>query len=278
MYEDYRVIKIRELEIYANHGVYAEETEMGQNFYINADLKLYADRQHILTDDLEQTVNYAEICEFMTAYMKDNTCKLLERICELLCREILLRYELVEEVRLEIRKPDAPIGLPFGSVSVERKISWHTAHLSLGSNMGDRQGYIDKAIEALGEEVHTEVKAISDMLVTKPYGPVEQGDFINCAVTVKTMLSPNGLLEFLHNIEQKAERKREIHWGPRTLDLDIVFYDNEVVAEKDLIIPHVDMQNRYFVLKPLSQIAGYYRHPIIGKTVDQLLEEISDAE
>lgn len=278
MTKDYRVIKIRELKVFANHGVYEEETANGQDFYINADLKLYADEQDVLSDELDETVNYAEVCVFLTDYMKNNTCKLLERICELLCREILNRYKLVEAVRLEIRKPNAPIGLPLESVSVERFMSWHKAYLSLGSNMGEKQRYIDDAIKALGGEIHTQVVAVSDMLVTKPYGPVEQDDFINCAVELKTMLSPEALLLFLHGIEQAADRKREIHWGPRTLDLDIVFYDYEMISTKDLIIPHADMQNRYFVLKPMSQIAGYYRHPVLGKTVDQLLKELPDAK
>ncbi|MCQ2493223.1 MAG: 2-amino-4-hydroxy-6-hydroxymethyldihydropteridine diphosphokinase [Lachnospiraceae bacterium] len=275
---DYRMIKIRELNVYANHGVYAEETEKGQDFFINADLYLYADEQDVLSDELDETVNYAELCSFITDYMKANTCKLLERISELLCIEILTRYDRVESVRLEIRKPDAPIGLPFESVSVERKLSWHTAYLSLGSNMGEKQKFIDDAIEALKKQNHTKVAAVSDMLITKPYGPVEQDDFINCAVEIKTLLSPVKLLDFLHETEQAADRKREIHWGPRTLDMDIVFYDEEVISTTNLIVPHVDMHNRFFVLKPMSQIAGFYRHPILGKTVQQMLNELDTCE
>lgn len=274
MTNDYRVIKIRELNVYANHGVYEEETANGQDFFINADIILYSDEQDVLSDELDETVNYAEACSFITDYMKNNTCKLLERISELLCREILSRYSLVESICLEIRKPDAPIGLPFESVSVERKLSWHTAYLSLGSNMGEKQKYLDDAIKALDSEIHTKVTTVSDMLVTKPYGPVEQDDFINCAVAVKTMLSPAKLLDFMHSIEQAADRKREIHWGPRTLDLDIVFYDEEVISTRDLNVPHIDMQNRFFVLKPMSQIAGFYRHPILGKTVNQMLNDL----
>lgn len=276
MIKDCRMIKIRELNVFANHGVYEEETVKGQDFFINADLMLRADEQDVLSDELDETVNYAEVCSFITDYMKTHTCKLLERICELLCRELLVRYRMVDSVRLEIRKPDAPIGLPFESVSVERTLSWHTAYLSIGSNMGGKQKYIDDAIKSLGDELHTEVTAVSDMLVTKPYGPVEQDDFINCAVALRTMLSPAQLLKFMHGIEQAADRKRDIHWGPRTLDLDIVFYDSEIISTKDLIVPHIDMQNRSFVLKPMSQIAGFYRHPILGKTVTQLLEELGE--
>ena len=91
------------------------------------------------------------------------------------------------------------------------------------------------------------------------------------------MLSPRGLLDLLHDIENKADRKREIHWGPRTLDLDIIFYDKEIVDEDDLIIPHADMHNRTFVLEPAAELMPNYRHPIIGKTVAQLLEGLKES-
>ena len=91
---------------------------------------------------------------------------------------------------------------------------------------------------------------------------------------VRTLLYPMELLALLHQIEQGADRERKIRWGPRTLDLDIIFYDNWVVDEKELQIPHIDMQNREFVLKPLAELAPYYRHPITGKTVSQMLQEL----
>lgn len=273
---DYRLIRIRELKVFANHGVFEQETEEGQNFYINAELVLEDDEQDVLSDELDATVNYAEVCEFITEYMKENTCKLIERIAELLCMELLRRYNLITEVTLEIRKPEAPIGLPFESVSVERHMAWHTAYLSMGSNVGDKNAFLDGAVEALSNDRHTQVITESDRIITKPYGPVEQDDFINGAVMIRTMLSPKMLLDFLHEIEAAADRKREIHWGPRTLDLDIVFYDDIVMSEEILTIPHPDMHNRYFVLKPLSELAGFYRHPVFGQTVNELLSELGE--
>lgn len=97
---------------------------------------------------------------------------------------------------------------------------------------------------------------------------------MNGVMEIDTLWSPEELLEQLHEIEAAAERKREIHWGPRTLDLDILFYDKEIVETKDLQIPHVDMHNRYFVLKPLSELAPYFRHPTLGKTVSELLAAV----
>lgn len=274
--DDYRLIRIEELEVFAHHGVFDFETEKGQNFYINSELMLTNTRESILSDDLNASVNYAEVCEFFTEYMKNNTCKLLERIAEQLCTELLNRYDLVESVILEIRKPEAPIGLPFGSVSVERKMSRHTAYLSLGSNMGDKKAFLDMAIDELSKENHTKLVKASNMLVTKAYGYTDQDDFLNMAAKIETYLSPSELLDFVHTIEQKADRKREIHWGPRTLDIDIVFYDRLVMDSDDLIIPHVDMQNREFVLKPMSEIAPNMRHPLISKTVTQMLDELKE--
>ena len=120
---DYRVIRIRELEVFAHHGVYSEETENGQKFYINAELELEVGKGDVLSDEIKDTVNYADICVFLTEYMKENTCKLLERITELLCRELLIRFPMLKSVEVEVRKPEAPIDLPFESISVVRRLS-----------------------------------------------------------------------------------------------------------------------------------------------------------
>ena len=90
-----------------------------------------------------------------------------------------------------------------------------------------------------------------------------------------TMLEPYELLDVLHELEAKANRVREQHWGPRTLDLDIIFYDDLVLDEKELQIPHRDMVNRDFVLIPLAQLAGFKRHPVLKKTVEELAKELS---
>ena len=105
---------------------------------------------------------------------------------------------------------------------------------------------------------------------------MEQDDFLNACMVVRTLLSPEELLDKLHEIEQEAHRERIIHWGPRALDLDILMYDDLVMESDDLIIPHIEMDKREFVLKPLCEIAPNLRHPILKKTVSQLLAAITN--
>ena len=105
----------------------------------------------------------------------------------------------------------------------------------------------------------------------------DQPDFLNGCLRMKTLYYPNELLRELNRIEKEAGRERIIHWGPRTLDLDIIFYDDLISQEDDLCIPHVEMHKRSFVLEPLEEIAPYKRHPGNGKTVRQMLEELTDS-
>ncbi len=270
-------IRIDNLEVYAYHGVFPEENEKGQPFFVNA--VLYTDtRAAGLADELTLSTHYGEVCHLITKWMQEHTYQLIETVAENVAKEVLLTYPLVQAIDLEIRKPEAPIGLPFESVSVKIHRGWHKVYLSIGSNMGNREQYIAGAVEALKQEELVRVEKVSELLTTKPYGGVEQQDFLNGAIAISTQLSPEELLELLHKIEAAADRKRELRWGPRTLDLDIVFYDKLIYESEDLIIPHVDMENRYFVLKPLSELIPNYRHPILGKTVSQLLAAVDISE
>ena len=109
---------------------------------------------------------------------------------------------------------------------------------------------------------------------TTPYGGVEQADYLNGALAVETLYTPEELLEKLHEIEKAEARERKERWGPRTLDLDILLYEGTVMDTDKLTIPHRDMCNRDFVLKPLAQIAPYERHPVVGKAMMELLSEV----
>ena len=134
-------IRIRGLEIFAYHGVYSEEQSKGQNFLINA--TLYTDTRNAgNNDEIEDTVDYGAICLYMKKYMLSNRKNLLETITNSMARSILIRFPGVREIDLEIMKPEAPIPLPFKTVSVSVHRKWHKAYIAFGSNMGDREWYI----------------------------------------------------------------------------------------------------------------------------------------
>ena len=147
------------------------------------------------------------------------------------------------------------------------------AYLGVGSNLGDRQAHIQKAVALLRENENVQVKAVSSLIETEPEGPVPQGKFLNGAVMIQTSLMPNELLAALKNIERRCGRTKTEGKGPRTLDLDILLYDDVVIIEgKTLSIPHPRMAERSFVLRPLSEIAPEVMHPRLQKTVRELLE------
>lgn len=266
-------IRIEELEVYAHHGVYPEENEKGQHFYVNATLYTNT-RPAGIADDLRLSTNYGEVCQFITEFMQQHTFQLIETVVEWTAYEVLQHFPLVQGLDLEIRKPEAPIPLPFGSVSVAIHREWHEAYIAVGSNMGDSRGHIAKALGQLEKHKDIQVTKVSGLLETLPYGGVEQENFVNGMFEIRTLLTPEELLRELHKIEASEGRERKIHWGPRTLDLDIIFYDDLIYSSEDLMIPHVDMENRYFVLKPLSELAPNFRHPITHKTVAQMLAEL----
>jgi len=263
-------IHIDGLEIFAYHGVYPQETREGQIFRVNA--VLYLDTHKAGSADvLENTVDYGAVCHFIHEWMRENTCLLLEAVAEKMAIAILLKYQMLSALELEIVKPSAPIGLPFEAVSLKVHRGWHRAYLGIGSNLGDKERYLSDAMEALRAHSLIVVKRISEWIQTKPYGGVEQDDFLNGVVEIETLLGPEELLAALHEIEAAAGRERTVRWGPRTLDLDILFYDRICYESEDLVIPHPDLENRSFVLKPLCSIVPDLRHPVTGKTVRALL-------
>lgn len=266
-------IYIKNLEVFGKHGVLPEENRLGQKFQINAVLYTHT-RGAGLKDDLTKTVHYGEVSHFMSSFMMAHTFQLIETAAEQMARAVLLKFRALEKIRLEVIKPWAPIGLPLESVSVEIERGWHQAFVAIGSNLGEREDYLALGLERLKSCEDCNVEQVSEIIATKPYGVTDQPDFLNGMIKLKTLLNPWELLQQLHSIEQEAGRERKVHWGPRTLDLDIIFYDDWVVDTEELKIPHPDMQNRAFVLEPLSELAPYFWHPLLHQTVSQMLAEL----
>lgn len=147
-------------------------------------------------------------------------------------------------------------------------------YLSLGSNMGDRQGYLQRAVEALKQLTDTEVEAVSSYYETAAWGLTDQADFLNLALALETQLPAESLLSACQAIEKDLDRVRHEHWGPRTVDIDILLYGQEIWETEHLIVPHPFMTQRAFVLVPLLEIAKDLVEPQTGLTYENYLSQL----
>ena len=146
-------------------------------------------------------------------------------------------------------------------------------YLSLGSNIGNRQEYIESAIELVGKTEGIKILKKSGLYETSPVGYVEQDLFLNPVIKIETDFSERDILKIINKIENELDRKREIRWGPRTIDIDILIFSDKKINETDLIIPHKEMLNRLFVLVPLIEIydGEYFEKEKIIERIEELV-------
>ncbi len=149
--------------------------------------------------------------------------------------------------------------------------------IALGSNMGEGRKNLDLAIKMMNER-GVLVEKVSTYIETEPYGYTEQDNFVNALCISETKLSPRELLEVLLKIELDMGRVRIIKWGPRIIDLDILFYEDLIIDEEDLKVPHIEIQKRSFVLEPVNEISPDKIHPVFKKTVHQLLLDLNSCD
>ncbi|MEE9259309.1 MAG: 2-amino-4-hydroxy-6-hydroxymethyldihydropteridine diphosphokinase [Nitrospinaceae bacterium] len=149
------------------------------------------------------------------------------------------------------------------------------AYIGVGSNLGSPRENCEQAIEYLHSHSDIELISRSSFYETEPIGVKNQDWFINAAVKTRTLLKPVKLLDTLLAIERKMGRQRREKWGPRIIDLDLLFYGDLILKKENLQLPHPEIASRKFVLEPMREIAGDHRHPVLNKTISELLNELS---
>ena len=259
---------LQDYEIVACHGVNPEEKLNPQRFLFT--VKVDEDLPIDMKDDISGTVSYSAVKKIVKAVAEGESVDLIETLAVRIAKNVLLSFSRAEGVSVLVKKPDAPMSGKFDYAAAEVTLKWTEVYLALGSNEGDRNAYLDLAVKMLkGDDNFKDVKE-SERICTEAYGGVATGEFVNSCVRLRTLYSPSELLAKIHEIESAGGRVRTVHWGDRTLDVDIIFYGGEVIGSDELIVPHPDMQNREFVLKPLMELCPNKVHPLLNKRVNEL--------
>jgi len=226
-------------------------------------------------DALTSTVDYAEACRDISEFMTVNTFNLIETAADGIARLLLKKYGLLNAAQIEVKKPDAPIGMPLKYVSAVCRRARHTAFIGLGSNMGAREQNLSDALALIAARDDCTILKVSEFQNTAPYGKAGQPDFLNACAKISTVLTPWELLGALQGIERRLGRARAEHWGPRTLDVDILFYDDLILSEPALTVPHYDLHNRRFVLDALCGLEPFLLHPVFRMPVCALRDTLA---
>ncbi len=252
-------ILIEDLRVLTIIGALPHEREIAQPLRI--DLSIGVDLHNAgRSDELNDTVHYGLVCERIVEMAHDSKDILLERLAAKVA-DVVLEFDLVELVDVTVTKLRPPVPEAVGTTSVcltrtraeaaAPPLEDHEVIVALGSNLGDREGYLRFAVGELGNVV-----SMSQIYETEPVGgPDGQGAYLNMVVKVQTSLDPYAFIRRCQRIEANALRQRIVHWGPRTLDVDMLFYDDVHIASERLTVPHPRINERRFVLTPLSEIA-----------------------
>ena len=242
------------MEFEGHTGCFDFEKKDGQKFIVSLDL--FVDRiRGCYTDNLADTVDYSKIYEVTKETVTGDDGNLIERLAQKIADAVLEADKRILKVRVNVSKPEAPVKGIFDTmeVTIERNREEFVI-VSLGSNMGDREANILAAEKALQVIDGNEGFKFASIYETEPVGLEDQPYFLNTCIGFYTDIEPFELLDKIHVIENDLLRTREVHWGPRTIDIDIIFYGDRVIMKPELTIPHPRWNVRSFVTVPLREI------------------------
>jgi dihydroneopterin aldolase/2-amino-4-hydroxy-6-hydroxymethyldihydropteridine diphosphokinase len=271
-------INVQGVSAVGYHGVFEFEKREGQEFRV--DVELTVDHSWAsLTDDVRWTVNYATVAEIAHQAIVGPPFDLIETLADQIAREVVLLAGVLD-VAVTVHKPSAPISVPFESVSVTRMRTSNLTSsvrvaLGIGSNMGNRLGHLQSVLDSLNAASDINVVDVSPVYETAPVGGPDQDSYLNAVVIINTALSPQEILDFAHDCEIRAGRVRDVRWGPRTLDVDILAYGALSSDDEKLTLPHPRIAQRGFVLMPWADVDPMFS-PIDSATVEELAKRIGD--
>lgn len=262
-------ISVKGLEISACHGVLDFEKVTPQPFIFDIVMDVDCD-DGAREDEISKTVDYSAVCALAERVTRQRVRNLIENLARDCAFAILENFERVNSVAVTVGKPQAPMDCKFGCVYATFEAKRRNAVLSLGSSEGDRRATLDSAIEKISSLSGVKVKKVSSFIETAPYGGVAKNNFINCALIAECFLSANELLALLQGIEKELGRKRLRRWDDRTIDIDVIFFGDEVIAEEGLAVPHPHYAERDFVIRPLKEICPEFVCPLTHRVVKDL--------
>ena len=278
------IIQIKGLQVYGHSGVSAEEKSLPQQLIVDADMMtapagmrnvrpfMSAVRTAAVHDDIAATVDYGAVCHMIKAYIEKHTHSLIETLVEGLAAHLLLNVPHLSGVRLTLQKPEAPIGLPVRTVAIQIERRWHIAYVALWSSTSEKKSILDEALAALGGMEGCTLGDTSSYAADAFHGKDAHDVPSFAAACLRTILDPFALASKLSALAAAVEKK-EPGKGTGALEAAILLYDDEVISYEGIHIPHPDLPDSEYMLRPLSELAPYFLHPVLHKTMLQLFEE-----
>lgn len=269
-------IRLTGVRGFGRHGVLAHEQEFGQEFIADVTLDVVLD-DAAASDDLADTIDYGQVAQLVHDRLVGEPHQLLEHLADAIAGELIARPR-VRSATVTVHKPHAPLPVGFADVAVTRtRTAPARVVLALGSNLGDRAAELQTAVDTLGD-AGVAIESCSPVVRSDPIGgPEGQGEFLNAVVIGRTDLDPFALLHAAQAIEDARGRRRDVRWGPRPIDIDLIDFDGRRLTSDELVLPHPRAARRGFVVRPWAAIAPGDRLGGTGPTVADLAASATDA-